>query len=92
MSQQGQGDPNQNGSMSMDNFGSMVRVPLAGPSEASLTAPQVDFGSMELANPLQSGDVLNDFDFDSFLHEDNNEPFDFNVAFPGMEGGEIGAE
>ncbi|EQL01045.1 SOM1 protein [Ophiocordyceps sinensis CO18] len=52
----------------------------------------VDFGSMELANPLQSGDVLNDFDFDSFLHEDNNEPFDFNVAFPGMEGGEIGAE
>ncbi|OAQ75631.1 SOM1 protein [Purpureocillium lilacinum] len=52
----------------------------------------VDFGSMELANPLQSGDVLNDFDFDSFLHEDNNEPFDFNGAFTGMEGGEIGAE
>lgn len=47
---------------------------------------------MELANPLQSGDVLNDFDFDSFLHEDNNEPFDFNGAFAGMEGNEIGAE
>ncbi|ODA83015.1 hypothetical protein RJ55_01524 [Drechmeria coniospora] len=74
MPQQTQGDPNQNGAMSMDNFGSMV-----------------DFGTMELANPLQSGDVLNDFDFDSFLHEDNNEPFDFN-GFSTMEGGEIGAE
>lgn len=91
MPQQGQGDPNQNGSMSMDNFGSMVRT-LGAPHLPPLTARQVDFGSMELANPLQSGDVLNDFDFDSFLHEDNNEPFDFNGAFPGMEGGEIGAE
>lgn len=49
---------------------------------------------MELANPLQSGDVLNDFDFDSFLHDGDGsaEPFDFNGTFPGMEGGEIGAE
>lgn len=60
----------------MDNFGNM------------------DFGTMELANPLQSGDVLNDFDFDSFLHDGDadNQPFDFNGAFSGIESGEIGAE
>lgn len=49
---------------------------------------------MELANPLHSADVLNDFDFDSFLHDGDgpNEPFNFNETFPGMENGEIGAE
>lgn len=49
---------------------------------------------MELTNPALSGDVLNDFDFDSFLHDNDgdNQPFDFNGAFSGMEGGEIGAE
>lgn len=52
-----------------------------------------DFG-MELANPLHSDNVLNDFDFDSFLNDGdaNNEPFDFNGGYPGLEGGEIGAE
>ncbi|KAL3952565.1 hypothetical protein ACCO45_012508 [Purpureocillium lilacinum] len=76
MPPQGQGDPNQNNAMSMDNFGSMV----------------CRLRIHGTGQPLQSGDVLNDFDFDSFLHEDNNEPFDFNGAFTGMEGGEIGAE
>ena len=54
----------------------------------------MEFPGIELANPLHSGDVLNDFDFDSFLHDGDgtNEPFDFNGAFPGMEGGEIGAD
>lgn len=56
-----------------------------------------DFGSMnfmELDNPLQTGDVLNDFDFDSFLHdgEGDNQPFDFNGAFTNMDGGEISTE
>ena len=93
MPQQAQGDPNQNGAMGMDNFGAMVRWSPVAPGAASPTnASAQDFGGMELANPLQSNDVLNDFDFDSFLHEDANEPFDFNNAFPGMEGGEIGAE
>lgn len=93
MPPQGQGDPNQNNAMSMDNFGSMVCDAVSSSRKGNwLKTAQVDFGSMELANPLQSGDVLNDFDFDSFLHEDNNEPFDFNGAFTGMEGGEIGAE
>jgi len=50
---------------------------------------------MEFANPLTTGDVLNDFDFDSFLHDTNDDAgqFDFATASFGMEGaGEIGAE
>ncbi|TEA08736.1 Transcriptional activator somA [Colletotrichum sidae] len=54
----------------------------------------VDFGSMAFADPLVSDNVLNDFDFDSFLHEDgDNQAFDFNTGSFGMEGtNEIGAE
>ncbi|KAI1438442.1 hypothetical protein GGR50DRAFT_431619 [Xylaria sp. CBS 124048] len=42
---------------------------------------------------IASTDVLQDFDFDSFLHDGDTEPpFDFNPSF-GMDGpGEIGAE
>jgi len=49
---------------------------------------------MDFANPLTSGDVLNDFDFDSFLHDgdDANGAFDFNAGFGGMEGNELAAE
>ncbi|KAI9150421.1 Transcriptional activator somA [Paramyrothecium foliicola] len=73
---QSHGDPNQNGSISMDNFSGMV-----------------DFPPIEMANPLQTPDVLNDFDFDSFLHDDNGaEHFDFNSAFPGMENEGISTE
>ncbi|KAH6873888.1 hypothetical protein B0T10DRAFT_499458 [Thelonectria olida] len=42
----------------------------------------VDFSGLELANPMQTGDVLNDFDFDSYL------PFDFNGTFSTMAGGD----
>lgn len=51
-------------------------------------------GNMDLNNPLQSGDVLNDFDFDSFLHDGdgtNDGGFDFN-AFGAMEGNELSTE
>ncbi|KAK3368854.1 hypothetical protein B0T24DRAFT_650675 [Lasiosphaeria ovina] len=43
-------------------------------------------------NPLTGDNVLNDFDFDSFLHDDTGEhrSFDFTQGF--MEGGEIGDE
>ncbi|PON28529.1 hypothetical protein TGAM01_v202376 [Trichoderma gamsii] len=53
----------------------------------------MDFGAMDM-NPLGSTDVLNDFDFDSFLNDgDNgNEDFVFTGGYSGMEGGEIGAE
>ncbi|KAG6034918.1 hypothetical protein E4U41_006308 [Claviceps citrina] len=54
----------------------------------------MEFPGIELANPLHSGDVLNDFDFDSFLHDGDgtNDNYDFPGAFTGMEGGEIGAD
>lgn len=37
---------------------------------------------MDFANPLTSGDVLNDFDFDSFLNDNTDETgeFHFNAA------------
>jgi hypothetical protein len=54
--------------------------------------PLFDSGGMELANPLNSGDVLNDFDFDSFLHDQDGDAsaFNFTEAFP--MGDEIGAD
>ena len=66
-------DPNQNGSLGMDNF-------------------NMGFDHMDMGNPLQTGDMLNDFDFDSFLNDNDteNQPFDFNGAFS-VEG-EIGTE
>lgn len=44
---------------------------------------------------MASSDVLNDFDFDTFLHESNEDGggFDFGSATFGIEGaGEIGAD
>lgn len=42
---------------------------------------------MELANPPQSGDVMNDFDFGSLLQgADLDDPqFDFDAAYFGVE-------
>lgn len=54
----------------------------------------MDF-NLDFANPLASGDVLNDFDFDSFLHDNVGEEngFDFNTTGFNMEGtNEIGAD
>jgi hypothetical protein len=56
---------------------------------------QVDFGPMDFANPMVTDNVLQDFDFDSFLHdnEGDNGAFDFSGGFSAMEGaGEIGAD
>lgn len=48
---------------------------------------------MDFANPLTSDNVLQDFDFDSFLHEDGDPgAFDFNPAFSMDPGGEITAD
>lgn len=37
---------------------------------------------MDFANPLATNDVLNDFDFDSFLHDNDADAggFDFSTA------------
>ncbi|KAJ9162053.1 Transcriptional regulator of filamentous growth FLO8 [Coniochaeta hoffmannii] len=55
----------------------------------------MDFGDMSFAaNPLNTNDVLNDFDFDSFLHDgagDDGTSFDFN-ANTYMENDGIGAD
>ncbi|RKK19466.1 hypothetical protein BFJ66_g11558 [Fusarium oxysporum f. sp. cepae] len=41
-------------------------------------------GGMELANPLSSADITNEFDFDSFLRDQDGETsaFNFEEAFP----------
>lgn len=53
------------------------------------------FGDYDLgfAGPNGNGDVLQDFDFDSFLHQDGEgvDNFDFN-SFGPLDGNEIGAE
>jgi hypothetical protein len=63
------------------------------PVSQTLADPLQDFSNLDFANPLTSDNVLTDFDFDSFLHDNNtgeDGAFDFNTGF--MEGGEIGAE
>lgn len=87
----------QNG-FQMDEF-SMVRrfnsdVMYAGVSLGALTdLEQQPMDGMDFAHPMAGGDVLQDFDFDSFLHQDSVEAdtqFNFVGDF-GLEG-EVGAE
>ncbi|KAL7623521.1 hypothetical protein AAE478_007204 [Parahypoxylon ruwenzoriense] len=54
----------------------------------------MDFTPMEFTNPMQTGDVLQDFDFDSFLHDGDTDPngFDFTTSFTIEGAGEIPAE
>ncbi len=89
---QSQGDLGQN-ALGADNY-AMVRMIEINIADLSTNTLQPDFPGMEFANPLSTGDVLNDFDFDSFLHDNDGstEAFDFNGTFSGMEGNEIGAE
>lgn len=57
--------------------------PIALWPSASLLTPKQDF-HLDFANPMQTDNVLADFDFDSFL-QDGNGPedgnFDFNSGF-----------
>jgi hypothetical protein len=72
--------------------GALVSI-AGGSATHTLADPLQDFSTMDFANPLTSDNVLTDFDFDSFLHDNNtgeDGAFDFNTGF--MEGGEIGAE
>ncbi|KAI1340151.1 hypothetical protein F5Y15DRAFT_415042 [Xylariaceae sp. FL0016] len=92
------------------NVGPAANVPASAPppAPAPVAAPQpdpnmnsfdmnqggMDFSSMDFANPLTTNDVLQDFDFDSFLHDDgaNTGEFDFNPASFGMESSELTTE
>lgn len=50
---------------------------------------------MDFANPtMGTADVLQDFDFDSFLHQDGGDTdnFSFDASAFLHEGGEVGAE
>ncbi|KAF4970009.1 hypothetical protein FZEAL_10128 [Fusarium zealandicum] len=49
-------------------------------------------GGLALADPNVTGDVLNDFDFDSFLHDNDGENAVFNFTDAFSMGDEIGAE
>lgn len=59
-----------------------------------LTHRQVEFPGMDFANPMATDDVLTDFNFDAFLHDDaETGTFDFNTSYGGLDAtGEIGAE
>lgn len=89
-------DPTQN-NFGMENGGAMVCTgPWTGEKHGGhmLTDSQVDFTNMDFANPLTSEDVLTDFNFDAFLHDDaDTGNFDFSASYGGMDAtGEIGAE
>ena len=45
--------------------------------------------NFDFANPATNGDVLQDFDFDSFLHNEDADNFNFDSGF--LEA-DIGAE
>ncbi len=49
--------------------------------------------NMDFANPAMNGDVLQDFDFDSFLHQDSADVDQFNFDNVGFLGeNEVGAD
>lgn len=87
--------PQQNPVFSLDNGGvsCLVSIPL-------LCANDIQFDNyaggndMTFADPSQGLDVLQDFDFDSFLHQDDSVGDAFNFdTFQGLgDGNEVGAD
>jgi hypothetical protein len=83
-------DPNQATNF-LDTAG-MVRTPLPhiisfGELLTNMTSPKQDF-NLDFSNPMQTEDVLNAFDFDSFLHDNpgaEDGEFQFSAGFS-MEG------
>ncbi|KAI1118520.1 hypothetical protein F5Y14DRAFT_217134 [Nemania sp. NC0429] len=98
--------PGQNAAAVPPAANAPASAPQAAP--APVAAPQVEmsfdlggggnsvFAAIPDFNEIGAPDVLQDFDFDSFLHDNDGEngPFDFNPASFGMETApsEIGAE
>lgn len=73
-------DPNQSQAFNMDNIVSTGQAQVQTTSPLTHNSLQGDFGNLDFANPLATSDVLNDFDFDSFLHdnEGGDGGFDFS--------------
>ncbi|KAK9417034.1 hypothetical protein SUNI508_09273 [Seiridium unicorne] len=67
--------------------------PSAGFGMDNTAAMNFEIGSLDFANPIDSNNVLQDFDFDSFLHDGDagGDGFDFTNTFD-MQGGEIATE
>lgn len=72
-----QAQPDPSAGFGMDNTGAMG----------------MEFSNLDFANPIDSNNVLQDFDFDSFLHDGDGggDAFDFTNTFD-MQGGEIATE
>jgi hypothetical protein len=65
------------------------------PHDGPVTNQRQQFALPDFSNPRYSENPLQDFDFDSFLHDGDGDmgSFDFNPANLGMDApGEIGAE
>jgi hypothetical protein len=83
-------DPNQNNQgFNMDmQVSARVDALLLSPAYSRLLTLHVpqEFG-LDFANPLSTNDVLNDFDFDSFLHDNEGDAggFDFTAAATFMD-------
>lgn len=91
-----QAHPDPSAGFAMDGSTGMVSVQSAAGALAGRGADpysQVDF-SIDFANPMSSDNVLQDFDFDSFLHDGDNgdNTFDFNPTFDMQGTGEITTE
>jgi hypothetical protein len=70
----------------------MVRAFPESSITSMLTSIQFSIG-MDFTNPtMGSSDVLQDFDFDSFLHQDGGENDAFAFDTSGFMEGEVGAE
>ena len=76
-----QPDQTQNTGFNMDGMVSFRALSYQ-PSRNLLTRSVLQEFSMDFANPLATDNVLNDFDFDSFLHDNEGDAgaFDFSSA------------
>lgn len=64
-----------------------------GENPADIPMKSFEISNLDFANPIDSGNVLQDFDFDSFLHDGDAgaDSFDFSSNFD-MAGSEITTE
>lgn len=89
-----QGHPDPSGGFGLDNNG-MVSLQALIVKRSLLTRNLKNFeiGNLDFANPIDSNNVLQDFDFDSFLHDGDagGDGFDFANTFD-IQGGEIATE